>query len=135
MSHIIKKTVIIAAPPASVWDHLTKADKLAIWFHKPTEDLHEGADYEMPGQDGKPLVWGTVHKAQAPSQLAYSFTARPMGDLVTEVVWSLEAVEAGTRLHPTHSGFPEGAAPFDLLVAFDSGWERHIGQLRETIAS
>jgi uncharacterized protein YndB with AHSA1/START domain len=134
MTHSIEKTLIIAAPPAAVWRHLTQAEALAGWFHKPTADLAAGEAYEMPGEDGAPLVWGTVHTADATTHLAYSFTARPMGDLVTEVVWRLESVEAGTRLRLVHSGFPAGAAPFELLSAFDAGWDRHLGQLRTNSA-
>lgn len=133
MTHTIEKTLIVAATPIKIWDYLTKADRLAIWFHKPTGDLAQGAAFTMPGEDGAPLVWGHVHIAKPPHTLAYSFSARPMGDLVTEVEWTLTAVEAGTRIHLIHKGFPEGSAPFALLTAFDTGWDKHLAGLRENI--
>ena len=134
MTHSIEKTLIVAAHPNKVWDVLTKADELAKWFHKPSSDLSAGQDYVMPGDDGHPLVWGHVHIADAPDMLSYSFSARPMGDLVTEVEWTLKLVEAGTRIHLIHKGFMEGSDPFGLLLAFDAGWEGHLSSLRETTA-
>jgi len=134
MTHSIEKTLIIGAPPATVWAFLTQADELARWFHRPKSDLSEGQDFEMPGEDGNPLVWGHVHEATAPRTLRFSFTARPMGDLVSEVSYALTAVEAGTRLNLVHSGFPAGAEAFGLLTAFDAGWDSHLTRMRDSIA-
>lgn len=131
MTHSLEKTLIVAAPPNKVWDHLTKADQLAIWFHKPEADLVAGQDYVMMGQDGQPLLWGHVHQADAPNLLAYSFTARPMGKQVTEVTWTLTALEEGTRIHLKHDGFSKGSVPFSLLMSFDKGWDEHFAKLRK----
>lgn len=134
-THAIEKTLLLAAPPTQVWAFLTDPDKLAIWFHRPQSPLDRPGAFAMPGEDGEPLVWGEVREATAPGRLAYSFTARPMGGLMTEVVWTLTAVEAGTRLHLLHDGIPAGAEAFGLLTAFDGGWDDHLVRLRKSIAA
>lgn len=134
-SHTIEKTLILAAPPAQVWAFLTDPDKLAIWFHRPDAALTGPGPFSMPGEDGAPLVWGEVREANAPSHLSYSFTARPMGGHMTEVIWTLTAVEAGTRLHLRHDGIPAGADSFGLLTAFDAGWDNHLVQFRKAMSS
>lgn len=132
--HTIEKTLILAAPPAEVWAFLTEPDKLADWFHRPDAALTAPGPFSMPGADGEPLVWGEVQKATSPTHLSYSFTARPMGGHMTDVTWTLTAVEAGTRLHLHHSGLPNGAEAFGLLTAFDSGWDDHLAKMRKGLA-
>ncbi len=134
-THAIEKTLILAAPPATVWDFLTDPDKLAIWFHRPGAALTATGAFSMPGEDGEPLVWGEVREARAPEVLSYSFTARPMGGLMTDVTWTLTPVEAGTRLHLHHDGIPQGAEAFGLLTAFDGGWDNHLVRMREALAA
>lgn len=133
-SHTIEKTLILAAPPAQVWEHLTDPEKLEIWFHRPDTALTFPGPFSMPGADGAPLVWGEVQEATAPTRLSYSFTARPMGGHMTEVTWTLTAVEAGCRLHLRHEGIPAGAEAFGLLTAFDSGWDNHLVQFRKAMS-
>jgi uncharacterized protein YndB with AHSA1/START domain len=132
-AHTIEKTLILAAPPLVVWAHLTDPDKLAVWFHRPDTTLSALGPFSMPGEDGNPLVWGEVQEVDAPSHLSYSFTARPMDGHMTQVTWTLTAVEAGTRLHLTHAGLPAGAEAFGLLTAFDSGWDAHLTQFRNAL--
>ena len=132
--HTIEKTLILASPPSIVWSHLTDPEKLSVWFHRPDHSLAQSGPFSMPGADGAPLVWGNVTEAQSPTRLAYEFSARPMGDLVTHVVWTLTAVEAGTRLHLTHSGIPQDGAGFGLLTAFDGGWDAHLLDFRKAMS-
>ncbi len=132
--HTIEKTLILAAPPTEVWAFLTDPDKLSDWFHRPDTALTHPGPFSMPGEDGDPLVWGDIHEATAPTHLSYSFTARPMGGHMTEVTWTLTAVEAGCRLHLRHAGLPEGVEAFGLLTAFDSGWDGHLDRFRKALA-
>lgn len=134
-THTIEKTLILAVPPAQVWSFLTQPEKLAIWFHRPGAALDRPGPFSMPGEDGEPLVWGDVIDADAPQRLHYTFTARPMGGLMTKVTWTLTAVEAGTRLHLHHDGIPGGSDGFGLLTAFDSGWDDHLIRFRKAMSS
>ena len=133
-THTIDKSLILAASPADVWAFLTEPDKLAVWFHRPGGSLATPGAFSMPGEDGQPLVWGEVTEATAPTRLTYTFTARPMGGLMTNVTWTLAAVEAGTRLHLRHEGIPTGAEAFGLLTAFDGGWDKHLLDMRQALA-
>ncbi|OAN72673.1 hypothetical protein A8B78_19525 [Jannaschia sp. EhC01] len=134
-THTIEKTLILSAPPADVWAFLTDPEKLAVWFHRPERALTSPGAFSMPGEDGDPLVWGEVRDATAPTHLSYSFTARPMGGVMTDVTWTLTAVEAGTRLQLRHDGIPSGADTFGLLTAFDGGWDKHLLDLRQSLSA
>lgn len=126
----ITKSLYIDAAPEKVWDYLTQAEALSTWFHRPEGNLAEGAPFSMPGEDGAPLCWGAVEVADAPRRLSYSFTARPMNGLMTQVQWTLTPVGSGTRLELTHSGLTGAGDGFSLLVAFDAGWDRHLAGMR-----
>lgn len=131
---IIRKSIYLNATPEEVWDYLTDPEKLALWFHKPKVPLTEGEPLEMFGtESGDKLIWGKVKKMRKPDYLEYSFTVKPMGDAVSRVCWTLEAVAGGTRLSLEHSGLPQGAAAFGLTLALDKGWDDHIGRMRASL--
>jgi len=127
---VLQKSIHLRATPAQVWAYLTDPAKLAIWFHKPTSTLVLG-EYEMFGaESGNKLMWGEVMVAEPFSQLEYTFTIAPMGDVTSTVKWTLEEVASGTKLSLIHAGLPEGAAAFDLTLALDKGWDDHLARLR-----
>ena len=127
----LRKSIYLKAAPEKVWDYLTEPDKLVHWFHPPKTPLAEGQPLEMFGaESGDKLIWGDVRVARKPSYLEYSFTVKPMGDAVSIVKWSLDAVPGGTRLTLEHEGLPQGAEAFDLTLALDKGWDEHIGRMR-----
>ncbi|MEO1363339.1 MAG: SRPBCC domain-containing protein [Pseudomonadota bacterium] len=128
---VLRKTLYLKAPRKMVWDYLTQPEHLAKWFHAPKSPLTEGQDYTCYGADsGKPVIWGTVRTATPPAVLEYTFSAGPMGDAVTIVRWSLRDVPGGTALSLEHTGLPQGAEAFDLALAFDEGWDKHLMRLR-----
>ena len=131
---VLRKSIYLKASPDQVWDYLTEPDKLAIWFHKPKSSLTEGAPMEMFGTDsGDKLMWGNVNVARKPEYLEYTFTIKPMGDAVSVVKWTLDAVAGGTRLSLEHSGLPQGAEAFGLTLALDKGWDDHIARMRASL--
>ena len=133
MTHTIEKTLIVAATPIKIWDYLTKADRLAIWFHKPAAPLAQG-DYEMFGtESGERLMWGTVLVIEPHKRLEYSFTIAPMGDATSTVKWALTEVAGGTQLSLRHEGLPQGADAFGLTLALDDGWDKHLARMRTSI--
>ena len=134
MTNVLRKNIYLRATKAQVWAYLTDPDKLAIWFHKPTETLTEGSDYEMHGvQSGDKLMWGKVTKSQPHDQLEYTFTIAPMGDAVSTVSWTLTEVAGGTQLSLEHSGLPQGEDAFGLTLALDKGWDDHMARMRDAI--
>lgn len=131
----IVKTVFFAADRETVWDFLTKKDKLALWFHPPEADLVEGEPYALMGtaDDGSPSkqCWGDVIEMKHPAKLVYSFTVKPLNGVMTTVTWTLVESHGGTQLTLTHEGVgAAGEAALGLLTALDAGWDEHVGKLR-----
>ena len=134
MSNTLTKTIILAAPREKVWDYLTQPELLAKWLHAPKTAITEGQKLEMFGvKSGDMLIWGDVRQARAPEYLEYTFTVGPMGDAVSVVKWTLESVDAGTKLTLVHEGMPAGADAAGLLMAIDKGWDEHMGAMRAAI--
>jgi len=70
-----------------------------------------------------------------PTRLRQSFTIAPLGGVMSELLWELNAVEGGTRIKLTHTGIDAaGDAAFGLMSALDEGWEKHFAQLRGAAA-
>ncbi len=137
---VLQKTIFLRATPETVWAYLTDPDRLAEWFHKPERPLTEGNKLEMFGTtSGDLLIWGEVRVANPPNYLEYTFTVKPMGDVVSVVKWTLEPVSGGTRLALHHEGLPQSADAFGLILSLDKGWDEHFGKLRtalhETVAA
>jgi uncharacterized protein YndB with AHSA1/START domain len=133
---ILRKSIYLKAPPATVWAYLTEPDKLALWIHKPNVPLTTGAPLEMFGpESGDRMIWGAVVEVRVPEYLEYTFTIIPMGDVVSAVKWTLEPVAGGTRLSLEHSGLPQTADRFGLILALDKGWDDHISRMRDAIHS
>jgi len=130
----LRKSIYLKATPDSVWAYLTDPDKLALWFHKPTAPLVEGQVLEMFGtESGDKMIWGKVIAARPPEYLEYSFTIKPMGNTASTVKWTLEPVPGGTRLSLEHSGLPQTADGFGMVLALDKGWDDHISRMRDAI--
>lgn len=130
----IRKTMYLNATPEKVWSYLTDPEKLSLWFHPPKTPLAEGQPLEMFGtESGDRLIWGTVNVARKPEYLEYSFTVKPMGDAVSLVKWSLEAIPGGTRLSLEHSGLPQGTEAFGLTLSLDKGWDDHMARMRASL--
>lgn len=136
----LTKSVFLAASRETVWDFLTKKDKLALWFHPAENDLKLGADYSLVqiADDGSlsKQCWGTVLEMDAPSHLKYSFTIKPLSGAMTDVTWTLESLPGGTKLSLSHEGISEAAgdAALGLLMALDNGWDCHIIEMRKALA-
>lgn len=132
----LTKSIFLAAPREVVWAFLTEKDKLALWFHPAEDDLMLGQDYALvnTGDDGtvSKMCWGEVLEMDAPAHLKYSFTIKPLGGAMTTVIWTLEAVNGGTKLSLEHAGISAaaGEAAMGLLMALDAGWDKHLGSLR-----
>ncbi|MEM6659333.1 MAG: SRPBCC domain-containing protein [Pseudomonadota bacterium] len=131
---VLHKTIFLRADPETVWTYLTEPDRLAEWFHKPERTLETGQKLEMFGTtSGDLLIWGQVRSARRPDYLEYTFTVKPMGDVVSVVKWTLTSVAGGTRLDLTHEGLPQTAEMFGLILSLDSGWDEHFVKLRDVL--
>ena len=52
---------------------------------------------------------------------------------ISHVRWTLENVTGGTRLSLEHTGLPQGADAFGLVLALDKGWDDHIARMRAAL--
>jgi len=129
----IIKTVFLPVSAKVAWGYLTEADKLAKWFHAPKQDLADGQDYALFGaESGDKVCWGKVLKMDPYHALAYSFAVKPFPGMETEVYWTLDEIEGGTRITMRHTGLENlDGQSFDLSMALDKGWDRHFAQLRD----
>ena len=131
---VLRKSIFLRADRAQVWEYLTEPEHIKKWFHSPKHRLEAGQKLEMFGRDsGDLLVWGQVLEARAPEYLEYSFQIKPMGDAVSVVKWSLSEVAGGTQLSLEHEGLPQQIEAFDLILALDNGWDKHLDDMRGAI--
>lgn len=127
----IHKSIFLGADKATVWAHLTDAGKLGQWFHPAEADLAEGQDFLLKSaKDGDRMCWGKVEVAQPHDYMKWSFTVGPMQGAMSTVEWRLEDAPGGTRLSLEHSGLPQDADGFGLVLALDKGWHGFLMNLR-----
>jgi len=136
----LKKTIVIQAPIRSVWDMLTKRNKIGLWFHPSDGDLQEGKPFALFGRDDKEqknrICWGDVLEMDPPNRLVYSFTIRQMNGVVTRVEWTLTEVMGGTRLMMTHTGLEQlSETGFGLFSGLDQGWDKHLTAFRDQFST
>ncbi len=136
----ITKTIFLATSRETVWTYLTNKDKLGEWFFAADADLVEGKPYALlgdPADSSSKMCWGEVLSAKAPSFLSYTFTIKPMAGAMTTVKWTLEEAAGGTRVTLVHEGIGEAGedAALGLLMALESGWDKHLSKLRGQLAA
>ena len=134
------KTIFIKARPDQVWEFLTQAEKLGRWFHEADSDFKSGDDYfmkyENPERAEDKLLWGRVLEMDHPNKLVYTFTHSWLKEVETTVTWELSAINGGTHVVLTHSGFENCAEDdqYGMVSDHDKGWDQHFSRLR-TVAS
>ena len=112
----IRKSIFIAASRDTVWQYLTEAKLLGAWFHPARSDLADGEDYTLVSQnDGDRMCWGKVTE---------------MNGAMSQVEWTLVDAPGGTRLTLEHSGLPETADAFGLVLALDKGWHGFLSNFQ-----
>ena len=130
---IIKKEIVIEAPAAKVWEHITDSKKIAGWFHPNTFDARVGAAFTIECCEGKDgTISGVVKEIVPQKQLVYSFQSEMIG-IETLVTITLAPANKGTRLTLVHSGWD--ALPPDkqnISDQFDGGWGTFLKNLQET---
>ncbi|WP_433161511.1 SRPBCC domain-containing protein [Kribbella sp. CA-247076] len=130
----IERTVDIAHPPAKVWAALTTAEGLGTWFgNQASIDLRPGGSAEMTWTSGDHAEM-RIERVEEPT--AFGFTWHIYGlpaedPRRTYVEFTLEPVDAGTRLTVVETGFAQ-LPEDDYRKAFDGntrGWKSEIDEL------
>lgn len=125
----IRKEIVIDAPAARVWKHLTDSALLAGWLMSTDFKAEPGSAYRMDcGTEGE--ITGVVREAVPHQKLVYSWTSKHLG-IETLVTFTLVEEKGRTRLTLVHTGWdalpPEGRSKADL---FEHGWGEHLASLQ-----
>lgn len=131
----IQKTLHLAAPKSHVWKHITQADLIANWFNTPDADLQAGKDFKLSEREsGEVLCWGKVLEMTPPDFMAWEFTVGPANGEMSRVEWHLTETHNGTSLTLIHSGLPQNAEGFGLVLALDKGWHGFLNTLYQVVS-
>jgi uncharacterized protein YndB with AHSA1/START domain len=130
----IERTIEVAHPPAKVWAALTTAEGLGAWFgDEATIDLRPGGVAQLRWSEGF-TVNMRVERVEEPTVFAYTWQIHGLPEddpRRTYVEFTLEPVDAGTRLKVVETGFAQ--LPEDTYrKAYDGnteGWMKELGEL------
>jgi len=130
----IERTIEVAHPPAKVWAALTTAEGLGAWFgDEATIDLRPGGVAQLKWSEGF-TVNMRVERVEEPTVFAYTWQiyGLPEDDpRRTYVEFTLEPVDAGTRLKVVETGFAQ-LTEDTFRKAYDGnteGWMKELGEL------
>jgi len=129
---IIKREIVIEAPVAKVWEHITDPKKIAGWLMPNDFEPMVGKSFYLDcDQHGK--AWCVVKEIVPQEKLVYGFQSK-ITKVETLVAITLAKEGKGTRLTLIHSGW-DALPPGEQNIAetFDGGWDAHLKQLRKEI--
>lgn len=128
----IKKEILIAAPVARIWEHITDPKKIAGWLMPNDFEATVGKKFILDcQQQGK--VSCVVKEIVPQQKLVYSFKSR-VTKVETFVAITLAKEGKSTRLTLTHSGW-DTLPPDEQGIAdmFGGGWGSSLEKLGEQI--
>ena len=129
---IIKREIVIDAPIAKVWQHITDPHKIAGWLMPNDFEAAVGKQFILDcQQQGK--VSCVVKEIITNQKLVYSFQSK-VTKVETLVSITLKKEGQGTRLTLIHSGWdalPPGEQ--DVADNYGGGWGAGLEKLREQI--
>jgi uncharacterized protein YndB with AHSA1/START domain len=131
---IIRKEIVIDAPAAKVWEHITDPAWIAGWLMPNDFQAVVGKAYSMDcGEMGQ--IQGAVKELIQQKKLVYSWTSTKI-KVETIVTITLNEEKGHTRLTLEHSGW-DALPPSEQGIAdnFDQGWTEKLQALAEQIAS
>ena len=131
---IIKKEILIDAPAAKVWAHITDSKKIAGWLMPNDFEARVGKAFSLDCGEHGPI--SCVVKEIIPHQkLVYSFRSKATR-IETLLTLMLATEGKSTRLTLVHSGWdalpPEEQGVADL---FDDGWGSSLEKLKELLSA
>jgi uncharacterized protein YndB with AHSA1/START domain len=148
----IEREILIEAPAEVVWRVITEPEQISRWFSDEAEvEARAGADGALtwrPGGRGgtqEADVIAPIWVVDAVPYRRFSFRwSHPHGATPDEhnsalVEFSLSEEAQGTRLRVLESGI--GAVTHDdegksrYLESHEQGWEKHLGELLDYVAS
>jgi uncharacterized protein YndB with AHSA1/START domain len=130
----IKREMLIAAPAARVWEHITDPDKIAGWLMPNDFEPRAGREFTLDcNEQGK--ISCVVKEIVPLQKLVYSFQSK-VTRIETLVTLTLATEGNSTRLTLIHSGW-DALPPGEQGIAdmFGGGWISKLETLRQQIQS
>ncbi|MCW2928354.1 MAG: arsR [Thermoleophilia bacterium] len=124
----------IQADVEDVWRAITDPDE-ALQFHFDSivdSSWMPGEPVRYLDEDGEVVVDGVIVDIDAPHRLVHTFAfadgspAKASGDAPSQVTWTLEPEDEGTRLTLVHDGFSSQNATWRTV---EDGWEDILDSL------
>jgi uncharacterized protein YndB with AHSA1/START domain len=118
--HVVRRSVLIPAEPADVWDALVDPSRLEEWFadEVDAEEIVTAAEVVFRWDDGSRRV-GVVEEVDAPRRLAFRWSEA--GGPETAVVFELADEDAGTRVTVVETGLSERTAAGRVVRGWSGG--------------
>jgi uncharacterized protein YndB with AHSA1/START domain len=128
----IKKEILIAAPVARIWEHITDPKKIAGWLMPTDFEATVGKKFILDCQQ-QGTISCVVKEVVPPQKLVYSFQSK-VTRVETLVTLTLTKEGNGTRLTLVHSGW-DALPPGEQGIAdlFGDGWGSSLKKLNEQI--
>ena len=129
---IIRKQILIQAPAAKVWEHITDTKKIAGWLMPNDFEPSAGKEFFLDCKDhGKAFC--VVKEILPQRKLVYTFRSE-LTKVETLVTITLAKEGAGTRVTLMHSGW-DALPPAEqgIADAFGDGWGAALKNLEEKL--
>ena len=131
MKDIITKEHVFSHAIDKVWNAISKAEEISVWFINADFKAEPGYGYTFTASEehGCTQITGKVKEAN-PYTLIYTWIVENT-HTETTVKWMLEAMEGGTKLYLEHSGISNypGDNAITMFNNFDAGWGNCITEL------
>ncbi len=127
---IIKKEILIDAPAARVWEHITDSKKIAGWLMPNDFEARVGGEFSLDCKEGGRISC-VVKEIVPPQKLVYSFQSQTTR-VETLVTVTLATEGKSTRVTLVHSGW-DALPPDQQGIAdnFDNGWGGFLEKLQK----
>jgi uncharacterized protein YndB with AHSA1/START domain len=125
----LKASVVVAAEPAEVWEHFTRAEAMVTWMgHYALLDARPDGEFAIDVNESQ--IRGRFEELDPPTRLVVSWgfagsRELPPGTSTVEV--RLTKVDEGTRVDVLHHGLP----PVER-DKHEHGWRHFLGRLADT---
>lgn len=132
----VRRQILIAASPRTVWKHLTTGDGLAMWLvDEARVDGRKGGRVVLQSEDddGNPVEdSGTIHKWRPTSHLEITFDRAGRGSFANSRLAFQVAMDGGeTRLSVVHGGEPMDDP--DTNKQTDKEWRQALSALQSLL--
>ena len=130
----LKREILIDAPVAKVWRHITDPARIADWLMPNDFAPAVGSKFFLDCQEQGKIAC-VVKEIIPERKLVYSFTSKTI-KIDTAVTITLAQEGNRTRVTLIHSGW-DALPPSDAGIAkpFEEGWAGSLERLREQIVS